>query len=191
MRAEHRRGRHHRDCHAEHRALSQCYHEAHEALYQCCHEAHETLLEGKVAEHCRDASPPASFSRSKHRVDMTWSGHHHSYQRTCPIRKGRCVKDGHGVVHVVMGHAGAGLCTNVLPDTPKLFEKVCDAPSLLPLHVRVPQQPSLLTTVNHSRCHRFHAHSCGPVWSMPIAAYRRSPLPYLRRRDSGHNMHAQ
>jgi len=55
-------------------------------------------------------------------VDMTWTGHHHSYQRTCPVVDGACA-DG-GTVHVVMGHAGAALCTNVLPETPDVFEKV-------------------------------------------------------------------
>ena len=24
-------------------------------------------------------------------VDMTWHGHHHTYQRSCPLYKGRCV----------------------------------------------------------------------------------------------------
>ena len=23
-------------------------------------------------------------------VDMTWHGHHHSYQRSCPLYKGQC-----------------------------------------------------------------------------------------------------
>eukprot|EP00193_Tetraselmis_chui_P020184 CAMPEP_0177794908 /NCGR_PEP_ID=MMETSP0491_2-20121128/25918_1 /TAXON_ID=63592 /ORGANISM="Tetraselmis chuii, Strain PLY429" /LENGTH=546 /DNA_ID=CAMNT_0019317639 /DNA_START=179 /DNA_END=1817 /DNA_ORIENTATION=- len=27
-----------------------------------------------------------------HRVDMVWTGHHHSYQRTCPIHRSRCVE---------------------------------------------------------------------------------------------------
>jgi hypothetical protein len=52
-------------------------------------------------------------------VDMTWHGHHHSYQRTCPVHKGACQgyspEDGsaRGTVHLVIGHAGAGLTENV------------------------------------------------------------------------------
>lgn len=29
-------------------------------------------------------------------VDMTWHGHHHSYQRTCPLYKGECVAQNSG-----------------------------------------------------------------------------------------------
>jgi hypothetical protein len=54
-----------------------------------------------------------------HAVDMTWHGHHHSYQRTCPVHRGVCQgyddADGsaRGTVHLVIGHAGAGLTENV------------------------------------------------------------------------------
>jgi hypothetical protein len=50
---------------------------------------------------------------------MTWHGHHHSYQRTCPVHQGACQgysdQDGtaQGTVHLVIGHAGAGLTENV------------------------------------------------------------------------------
>lgn len=51
-------------------------------------------------------------------VDLTLHGHHHSYQRTCPVRDGACAgvsEDGSakGTVHLVIGHAGAGLTENV------------------------------------------------------------------------------
>lgn len=41
-------------------------------------------------------------------VDATWHGHHHSYQRTCPLFHGRCraaEADGTagGAVHLVIG----------------------------------------------------------------------------------------
>ena len=44
----------------------------------------------------------------EHGVDVTWHGHHHSYQRTCPVFEGKCVKeeeDGSagGPVHLVIG----------------------------------------------------------------------------------------
>lgn len=60
-------------------------------------------------------------------VDMTWHGHHHSYQRTCPVNGERC--EGHNAdgsakapVNVVIGNAGAELCWNVAPETPSHFE---------------------------------------------------------------------
>ena len=47
-------------------------------------------------------------------VDVTVTGHHHSYQRTCHVHAGVCVPlrpDGSAAapVHIVAGHAGAGL----------------------------------------------------------------------------------
>lgn len=62
-------------------------------------------------------------------VDMTWHGHHHSYQRTCPVYKEECLPDNAdgtaaGPVHLVIGHAGAGLCLNTLPVRPKYWERV-------------------------------------------------------------------
>lgn len=58
----------------------------------------------------------------QHRVDMTWHGHHHSYQRTCPVVNMTCVDE--GPVHLVIGHAGAGLCYNVQPQAPSVFRRV-------------------------------------------------------------------
>lgn len=62
-------------------------------------------------------------------VDLTLHGHHHSYQRTCPMYNGTCVEareDGsHAApMHLVIGHAGAGLCYNILPDKPRFWEVV-------------------------------------------------------------------
>ena len=60
---------------------------------------------------------------------MTWHGHHHSYQRTCPVYKEECLPDNAdgtaaGPVHLVIGHAGAGLCLNTLHVRPKYWERV-------------------------------------------------------------------
>ena len=49
-------------------------------------------------------------------VDAVMVGHQHSYERTCKVRNGTCVKVGeqgeaaqHGVVHITAGSAGAGV----------------------------------------------------------------------------------
>ena len=51
---------------------------------------------------------------------MVWNGHHHSYQRSCPMYRSRCHEgttdsvDGSGgyiaPIYIVAGHAGASLC---------------------------------------------------------------------------------
>mmetsp|Transcript_26347 Transcript_26347/g.62598 ORF Transcript_26347/g.62598 Transcript_26347/m.62598 type:complete len:255 (-) Transcript_26347:296-1060(-) len=51
----------------------------------------------------------------EHQVDTVWTGHHHSYQRTCPVYKSKCVESGGSggyaaPVYLVAGHAGANLC---------------------------------------------------------------------------------
>ncbi|GIL96226.1 hypothetical protein Vretimale_2087 [Volvox reticuliferus] len=58
-----------------------------------------------------------------HSVDMTLQGHHHSYQRTCPLYRGACQKnndDGTATapLHLVIGHAGAGLSLNIVEPPP-------------------------------------------------------------------------
>ncbi|KAL6772256.1 hypothetical protein ACKKBG_A29540 [Auxenochlorella protothecoides x Auxenochlorella symbiontica] len=65
-------------------------------------------------------------------VDMTWQGHNHVYQRTCPVFNNTCVgydKEGvaRGPIHVTMGHAGFMLSPSYQPveaaafaDTPEL-----------------------------------------------------------------------
>jgi len=40
-----------------------------------------------------------------HEVDFVLSGHHHSYQRLCPLRRGKCDPEG-GIRHWVIGMAG-------------------------------------------------------------------------------------
>jgi len=65
----------------------------------------------------------------KYKVDLTWHGHHHSYQRTCPVYGDFCYgyrEDGtaRAPVHMVIGHAGAGLCFDIQPIKPLYFEKV-------------------------------------------------------------------
>ena len=60
-------------------------------------------------------------------VDLTWHGHHHSYQRTCPVYSDECKgyrEDGtaKAPIHLVIGNAGADLCHNVQPVQPSYFE---------------------------------------------------------------------
>lgn len=79
-----------------------------------------------VAADLREALEPLLV---KYEVDMTWHGHHHSYQRTCPVQRERC--QGHNSdgsakapVHLVIGNAGAELCWNIAPRTPDHFQVV-------------------------------------------------------------------
>ncbi|RMZ57116.1 hypothetical protein APUTEX25_002348 [Auxenochlorella protothecoides] len=65
----------------------------------------------------------------RHGVDATWHGHHHSYQRTCPLAGGRCLASGEdgvaaGPVHIVLGHSGASLTPNTEPQRPREFVSV-------------------------------------------------------------------
>jgi hypothetical protein len=60
-------------------------------------------------------------------VDLTLTGHHHSYQRTCSVRAGECVPlrpDGSAAapVHIVAGHAGAGI--SGVSSTSLLMERI-------------------------------------------------------------------
>ncbi|GMH45633.1 hypothetical protein BSKO_13590 [Bryopsis sp. KO-2023] len=63
----------------------------------------------------------------KHKVDMMWGGHHHSYHRTCPVYKQKCVgvTENSGTalapVHFVFGTAGRHLYGGLV-ESP--FEKV-------------------------------------------------------------------
>ena len=62
----------------------------------------------------------------EHEVDLALWGHHHSYQRTCPVVDGECVSE-EGVnapVQVVVGMAGYDLTTNTHDLTPGIFEYV-------------------------------------------------------------------
>ena len=60
-------------------------------------------------------------------VDLTLTGHHHSYQRTCSVSAGECVPlrpDGSAAapVHIVGGHAGAGI--SGVSNTSPLMERI-------------------------------------------------------------------
>lgn len=50
----------------------------------------------------------ASALYEKHKVDIVWCGHIHSYERTYPMLQGKPVLDG-GVVYMVTGGGGGGL----------------------------------------------------------------------------------
>ncbi|MEW5311981.1 MAG: hypothetical protein WDW38_003647 [Sanguina aurantia] len=57
------------------------------------------------------------------KVDLLLHGHHHTYQRTCPVYQGQCMgldPDGSPLapIYVVIGNAGAGLSTNFLTPDP-------------------------------------------------------------------------
>lgn len=45
----------------------------------------------------------------EHGVDLVWSGHIHSYERTFPLRGNRAVAPGEGPVYMVTGGGGGGL----------------------------------------------------------------------------------
>lgn len=66
-------------------------------------------------------------------VDLVIQGHHHSYQRHCASFNGTCVlhSDAAGVfwnptvpVQMVIGTAGAGFSTNIMPTPPPYTERV-------------------------------------------------------------------
>lgn len=47
----------------------------------------------------------------KHNVDIVWSGHIHSYERTWCLREDQVVKEGRGSIYMVTGGGGGGLET--------------------------------------------------------------------------------
>jgi hypothetical protein len=47
----------------------------------------------------------------KYKVSITFFGHYHSYERTCPVAFGNCTEFGSGPVHITIGSAGASLDT--------------------------------------------------------------------------------
>jgi hypothetical protein len=83
----------------------------------------------QVARELREALEPLFI---RYGVAATWHGHHHSYQRTCPLIHGECCRGdavqgkNHscGPVHLVIGHAGAELSSNVHLKRPDIFETV-------------------------------------------------------------------
>lgn len=61
----------------------------------------------------------------KYRVDVAFWGHHHSYQRTCPVHNMSCTADpAQGTVHIVTGAAGPNFSTNLQPVVPEWIEFV-------------------------------------------------------------------
>ncbi len=64
-----------------------------------------------VAQQLRDNLEPLLL---EYKVDLAMWGHHHSYQRTCPVHNLTCTDD--GTTHVVIGMAGYSLTHN-FPDT--------------------------------------------------------------------------
>jgi len=57
----------------------------------------------------------------KNKVDVAFWGHHHSYQRSCPVSNLKC---GSGPVHFVVGMAGFGLSPNINKDMPHYMQFV-------------------------------------------------------------------
>jgi hypothetical protein len=60
----------------------------------------------------------------QYHVDMAWWGHHHSYQRSCPVFNETCTPG--ATVHVVIGMAGMGLSTNIQPTPPSWLQYIDD-----------------------------------------------------------------
>ena len=61
----------------------------------------------------------------KYKVDLALWGHHHSYQRTCPIYQGAC-DEANGITHVVIGMAGQDLSHNLKSPAPSWIVVVDD-----------------------------------------------------------------
>jgi hypothetical protein len=80
-----------------------------------------------VATELRDALENLML---RHQVDLAVFGHHHSYQRTCPVAFGHCIEGGSNEysapVHTIVGMAGMGLTTNIETVRPAIFEYVND-----------------------------------------------------------------
>ena len=65
--------------------------------------------------HTTVTRPRSLHAHTHMQVDATWHGHHHSYQRTCPAFRGRCLgraADGtaNGPVHLVIGESSGCVC---------------------------------------------------------------------------------
>jgi len=60
----------------------------------------------------------------QYRVDVIFWGHHHSYQRTCPVYNMTCTEG--APIHIVTGAAGAHFSTNIEQKNPEWIEFVED-----------------------------------------------------------------
>ncbi|KAK3269527.1 hypothetical protein CYMTET_22033 [Cymbomonas tetramitiformis] len=58
----------------------------------------------------------------KYHVDVYLCGHVHAYQRTCPLRYGKCVEAGVGTVHVLSGNGGASLSAHGVAGAEALWD---------------------------------------------------------------------
>ncbi|GAQ85317.1 purple acid phosphatases superfamily protein [Klebsormidium nitens] len=81
----------------------------------------------------------------EYKVELALWGHHHSYQRTCPVYQDRCIRANAddsfaATVHLVIGMGGAGTCLNIKPVAPGWTE-----------YVNVEQHGYLRMTVNETR----------------------------------------
>eukprot|EP00731_Ephydatia_muelleri_P019790 Em0012g615a len=56
----------------------------------------------------------------KYQVDVAFWGHHHSYQRSCPVFDRVCTEG--GTVHIVVGTGGQSLSQNLEPIKPKWLD---------------------------------------------------------------------
>jgi len=75
-----------------------------------------------VAQLLRDNIEPIML---KYRVNLAFWGHHHSYQRTCPVFQENCGPSW-WPIHAVIGMAGCGLSQNIEEKQPLHFVKVND-----------------------------------------------------------------
>ncbi|MEQ8848025.1 LamG-like jellyroll fold domain-containing protein [Botrimarina sp.] len=72
----------------------------------------------------------------KHRVDIVWNGHIHSYERTWPVRDGKAVGAG-GPIYMIVGGGGGGLETPA-PSRPFFQNQVRRAHHYVMAHVNGP-----------------------------------------------------
>lgn len=68
-----------------------------------------------ISRPCDDRRRPGPLPQ----VDVSWTGHHHTYQRTCAVHRGRCLgasTDGVAAapVHLVIGACAVGACLGSL-----------------------------------------------------------------------------
>ena len=89
----------------------------------------------------------------QHGVALTFTGHHHSYQRTKPLLNGAMAPQGSGIIHVVAGHAGAGL-SGLSAGRPQLAALFDTPPGLVQdhgfLHVTFNASHAVVTAIRSS-----------------------------------------